>query len=302
MGGERHFNVYAGNPVLSPGTRGEWDAGAIGSVTVIAAEGAVHLFYEAWGDPDPAKEGVDYSSLQIGHAVSLDGVHWSKDTTNPVVPKGTGNEWDAKGTWDPFVIYEDGIFKMWYGGGIHPNCDWGYAESRDGRHFVKHGQISQLHHVEDDHVVHDVKAGRYCMYYWDRQHEPHGLFRAESMNETDFDFAGALPLTIEGDTEHEMNKFTHVIREGSQWFMFYADFVRPNCANSTTRLARSDDGIQWTSVNRNLIEGHDADVVRIGDSLYLAYFGPRGLFDQKGGEVRMAIYRGKLSDLAQDTN
>ena len=38
-------------------------------------------------------------------------------------------------------------------------------------------------------IVHDKATGHYFMYYWDRKFEPSGLFRAESPNETDFNFA-----------------------------------------------------------------------------------------------------------------
>jgi len=300
LGDDKHFKVYGGNPVLAPGEYGTWDAGAIGSMTVVLVEGVFHMYYEAWGENESNAEGIDYSTLQIGHAVSFDGIHWSKDPANPVLAKGPDGQWDAEGTWDPFVIHEDGIFKMWYGGGIHPHCDWGYAESCDGRHFKKHGQLSKLRHVEDDHVVHDPEAGRYYMYYWNRQHEPRGLFRVESKNETEFDFADAVPLAIEGDAEHEMYKFTHVVREGNKWFMLYADFVRPACAKSITRLAASDDGVHWKSVNRNLFAGHDADVVRVGNRLYIAYYGPRGHFDQLDSDVRVAIYAGQLAELICD--
>ncbi len=72
------------------------------------------------------------------------------------------------GTWDPFMIHEDGNFKLWYGGSKGDKCDWGYAESDDGTHFVEHGPISQLGGVEDVHVVHDPEAHEYRLYYWDR--------------------------------------------------------------------------------------------------------------------------------------
>ena len=300
LAGRDEFQVYHGNPILAPGDPDEWDAGAIGSMSVALVDGVYHMYYEAWGRPDPNVDGVDYATLQIGHAVSLDGVHWRKDPANPVLRKGAANEWDEKGTWDPFVIFEDGRFKLWYGGGIHPACDWGYAESDDGSNFTKHGRISQLNHVEDDHVFHDDGAGRFYMYYWDRQHEPNGLFRAESKNETDFDFAGAVPISIDGDYDHPMNKFTHVVREDGKWYMLYADFVRPGCDESYTRLAVSDDGVKWKSVNRRLFEGHDADVLRVGESLYLAYYGPRGRFDQLDSDVRLAIYHGKLASLVRE--
>jgi hypothetical protein len=300
LAGVRGFRTYDGNPVLAPGPPGSWDAGAIGSMTVVIVDGVYHMYYEAWGVLHEQTREEDYDSLQIGHALSSDGVHWLKDPANPVLPKGAQGEWDANGTWDPYVIYQDGVFKLWYGGGIHPRCDWGYAESSDGRHFVKRGRISQLNHVEDDHVVYDSDARRYYMYYWDRQHEPQGLFRAESPDERHFDFRNAIPLKIEREDPRQMYKFTHVLKENSVWFMLYADFVRPNCPESTTRLAFSRDGVHWSSANKNLLAGHDTDVVKHGDSLYLAYFGPRGHFDQKDSDVRVALYSGSLDDLIKE--
>lgn len=302
LAGKKHFKAYAGNPVLSPGKRGAWDAGAIGSMTVVIVDGEFHMYYEAWGVVDPANSGVDYSSLQIGHALSFDGVHWMKDSANPVVPKGVGDEWDASGTWDPYVIHEDGVFKMWYGGGIDPRCDWGYAECRDGSQFVKRGQLSHLRHVEDDHVVHDTTRRRYFMYYWDRAHEPQGLFRAESADEMHFDFGNAVQLHIDDEQPDAMYKFTHVHQDAGTWYMLYANFVRPDCPNSTTRLAISNDGQRWKRASKHLFAGHDADVVRVGASLYLAYFGPQGYFDQKDSDVRLALFDGKLSDLLDNNS
>ena len=84
------------------------------------------------GRPWPSSQ--DYRSLQIGHATSRDGLHWTKDPANPVLPKGTASAWDREGTWDPFVLHEDGVFKMWYGDGMDDHGGWGYAVSTDGMH------------------------------------------------------------------------------------------------------------------------------------------------------------------------
>ena len=219
------WQLFTNNPVLAPGRAGSWDAGALGSMSVLRVGDWFHIYYEAWGVR--GHSAMDYSTIQIGHALSRDGVHWTKDPANPVVPKGTGNDWDRNGTWDPFVLWENGIFKMWYGGGMDNRCDWGYAVSGDGVHFAKQGQISHLGDVEDDHVVHDVTSGQYYMYYWDRNHELKGLFRAQSLNETNFDFAHAEPIHIEGLPGNSMYKFTHVLQDHSQWHMFFGEF-RPS--------------------------------------------------------------------------
>jgi len=298
LGGKSGFEVYAGNPVLKPGPEGTWDAGALGSMSVLKVEDVYHMYYEAWGRRSEKNwDATEYNTLQIGHATSKDGVHWVKDKNNPVLPKGDAGEWDRDGTWDPFVLFENGVFKMWYGGG-NKECDWAFAVSQDGSHFTKRGRISRLGGVEDDHVVHDGNAGRYFMYYWDRKYEPLALFRAHSTNETDFDFAHADGIRIDGEPYPAMYKFSHVIRDDAVWYMFYADFVRPHCPSSKTKVATSQDGLHWTLRNKNVLNGHDAEVLEVEKDLYLMYFGPNGYFDRKDCDIRLSVYNGKLSDLA----
>jgi hypothetical protein len=197
------------------------------------------------------------------------------------------------------VIYEDGVFKMWYGGGMDSHCDWGYATSTNGVQFIKHGQISRLGDVEDDHVVHDPASGRYALYYWDRKYEPNGLRLAWSPNETDFDFAHAQPVRIEGLPGNAMHKFTHVFRQDGQWFMYFAQFIRPGCKGCWTGYATSSDGVHWQAQNHRLLLGQDAEILKVADGLHFMYYGPDGYFDQEGCDVRLAVYKGKLNSLAR---
>lgn len=300
LAGKNGFKPFDANPIISPGKEGQWDAGALGSMTVVKAKDVYHMYYEAWGVRSKKHwSHEEYNSLQIGHATSADGVHWVKDPANPVIPKGKQeNAWDRDGTWDPFVIYEDGLFKMWYGGG-NKVCDWGYAVSKDGTHFTKKGRISNLGTVNDDHIIHDKDSGRYHMYYWARAHEPMGLFRATSSNETDFDFKNAKQLKINGEHYPGMYMFTHVFMDDGKWYMLYGNFKRPHCPKSTVRLATSSDGLNWTSVNKNLLEGHDGEIIKADRDLYLLYFGPRNHFDAKDCDIRVALYHGNLSTLAE---
>ena len=294
------WSIYPDNPVLRPGAKGEWDAGALGTMTVLKVGEEFHMYYEAWGVRGEMAE--DYNTLQIGHATSGDGLYWIKDTTSPVLPKGTGSAWDRDGTWDPFVLYEDGVFKMWYGGGMDNHCDWGYAVSTDGVHFDKKGQISRLGNVEDDHVVHDKITGHYFMFYWDRKFEPAGLFRAELPNETDFDFARAEPIKVKGLDARTMYKFTHVIQNDGQWEMFFGKFVRPGCKGCSTGLATSPDGLHWTAGDTNLLLGIDGEVLNVVDDSWIMFYGRDGFFDQAGQDIRIALFEGKLADLAKKRN
>ncbi|MFA6245238.1 MAG: hypothetical protein WC655_30125 [Candidatus Hydrogenedentales bacterium] len=115
-----------------------------------------------------------------------------------------------------------------------------------------------------------------------------GLFRAESKNETDFDFAHAEPIRIEGLKYPAMYKFTHVIQEDGQWCMYFAEFVRPGCKGCCTGYATSKDGLRWQARNTRLLLCHDAEILKVDTDLYSMYFGPDGYFDQKDG-FRQAI-------------
>ncbi len=281
------WQVYTNNPILSPGPSGSWDAGALETMTVVKAGNLYHMYYEGW--TQGTNDGL--GAIQIGHAVSSDGVHWTKDPANPVLPSGTGNDWDSGGTWDPSVIYENGLFKLWYGGAGADGDNWGYATSTDGTHFVKQGQLSYLGQVEDDHVVHDPTSGGYFMYYWNRQYEPEGLYCAQSPNETNFDFADAQPIHLVGvPYTNTMYKFPNVFQEGGQWYMYFGEFIRPSCVGCWTGYATSRDGLHWQVQNPQMIQCHDAFVVKMTNDLYFMYYGPDGYFDQPSDDIRLAEY------------
>jgi len=299
LAGTDTWKPYRNNPVIKPGKKGSWDAGALGSMTVVKVGGIYHMYYEAWGRKGKEWEAEDYKTLQIGHAISVDGIHWEKDPENPVIPKGKKeNDWDRNGTWDPFVIYEDGLFKVWYGGGVHPHCNWGFAVSKDSTHFIKEGKISELDHVEDDHIVHDEESGLYYMYYWDRMYEPLALFRAHSPDEMNFDFENVKKIKIKGEKYPGQYKFTHVFIEEGRWYMYYSNFTRPHCPKSFVRYATSGDGLRWQVQNKKLLPGQDAEVVKAAENLYFMYYSPQGYFDAKDGDIRLAIYNGELDELA----
>jgi len=284
------WKEYSGNPILAPGNRSEWDQWAVMSMTAVKMRESFHLYYEGGA--------TGCGDLRIGHATSRDGLHWTKDPANPVLDKGKPGEWDDEATWDPFVIFEDGIFKMWYGGqsvggGKLAGYQCGYATSRDGVHFVKHGKISNFAHGEmaDMHVVHDRKSGRYFMYYWDRNFKlPQKLRLARSPNETDFDFDRSLSVSIEGEVPG--HRYTHVWQEGDKWYMLYGFENK-----GRTGYATSPNGLHWAAENKNLISTEDAEMLKVAPGRYFLFYCPAGFQDKAGCDIRLAIYNGRLDDL-----
>lgn len=307
LAGKKGFKPYGLNPVLTVGKshENEWDAGAIGTANVLKVGDVYHLYYEAWGKLTAAGGSSEYDTLQIGHAISLDGIHWIKDPANPIIKKGAAGTWNSSGVWDPFVRYEDGIFKMWYGGNKGDQCEWAYATSKDGVNFEDHGPISELGGVEDIHIAFDPKSKQYRLYYWDRKQAdwnevmkgppaPSGLFVATSNNETDFDFTKARRLNVDGQLWP--SKYTHVLPYGDKWVMFFGE-ARTRGNVSRTGIAFSDDGLRWTKSAFPIVNGHDAEVIEIAPDLWLMYYGPNKYFDMPECDVRVAIYDGKLDDL-----
>lgn len=283
LAGKGLWRDYQDNPILAPGPADSWDAWAVMSMTAVKAGWVFHLYYEGGktGCPD----------LQIGHAVSYDGLHWFKDPANPVLRPGKTGRWDDGAVWDPFVIYEDGVFKMWYGGERKGAGDYqcGYAVSADGVNFVKHGRISNFDDGEmaDMHVVHDDSSGRYYMFYWDRRFSAEQRLRlAVSPNETDFDFDNARVIRIEG--EEAGHRYSHVVRRQEAWHMYYGFDGGP----PRSGYAVSENLVDWKVENRNMRETEDAEILSVGDDLHLMFYCPAGMQDEKGCDIRLAIRSG----------
>jgi predicted GH43/DUF377 family glycosyl hydrolase len=106
-----------GNPVLS-GTPGEWDEGIIAWPSIIKNGDTYEMWYTANG--------------KIGRATSSDGTYWTKDANNPVLSQGQF----GTSVWQPTVLLEGGVYKMWYRQGPATDTTIGYAESSDGIHWT----------------------------------------------------------------------------------------------------------------------------------------------------------------------
>lgn len=308
------FIDYSDNPVvLAPGLAGEWDAGAIGSAAYLKVGDTLHAYYESWGKLSHDGGGGDYKSLKVGHATSTDGIHWLKDSVNPVLDAGAEGEFDAHGVWDPYVIYEDGIYKMWYGGRVETGadksrfviCDWGYATSTDGSNFKKHGRISYGNGMEDLSVIHNPDDGKYYMFYWNRMiapwnevmdgtPSPSGLSVAVSDDEINFDFENAQVINIDG--QDWPVKFPQVFRAENKWIMVYGEAkVRGEPASSG--IAVSDDLFNWKKVVFPIVNGHDAEIIQNGKNKWNLYYAPYCYFDMPNADVRLAIYEGNILDV-----
>jgi predicted GH43/DUF377 family glycosyl hydrolase len=121
------WTKYAGNPVLSPGPSGAWDADSICEPVVVHVGPTYYMYYSHC-----------VGSGGIGLATSVDGVTWTKYAGNPVLSIAAGWE-NAQIDWGG--VYHDGErFHIWYLGRSTADTagfSMGYASSTDGMAFTK---------------------------------------------------------------------------------------------------------------------------------------------------------------------
>ena len=101
------------NPVLTPGSAGQWDDGNLEFPHVLVIDSVYHMWYTGMR---PSEGGT----WQTGWATSDDGINWNKDN-DPVLEPGSSDQWDGRhivsGT---FIIEGDSLLHMWYTGTSTP--------------------------------------------------------------------------------------------------------------------------------------------------------------------------------------
>jgi hypothetical protein len=133
------------DPVLHLGLPGDWDSSIIGPGSIIQESDVYKMWY--WG----GKENWPISAIQVGLAVSHDGIEWIKydevstttapfSRSDPVLKNGSAGEWDQLRVWSPAVLATDTGYEMWYAGRAGyttPPQLVGHATSRDGMIWQK---------------------------------------------------------------------------------------------------------------------------------------------------------------------
>ena len=114
-----HWTKHAGNPIVTRGSLGSWEEEGVYCPRVVYADGKLHMFYL----------GRDrYDRGRIGYAFSTDGISWKRYSMNPVLYADAGS-YDGGNIIDHSVLYENGVYRIWYS--LFTNARWqiGYAIS-----------------------------------------------------------------------------------------------------------------------------------------------------------------------------
>jgi predicted GH43/DUF377 family glycosyl hydrolase len=125
-----NWTKYEGNPVIT--VPGVWYNGIFATCAIYNADSSRYeLFFSGASTADGGRP------CRIGLAYSNDGLSWQVRPTPVLTP--TAGQWDSYTAEFPDVIYENGVYKMWYTGALNTTTyKIGYATSPDGINWTKH--------------------------------------------------------------------------------------------------------------------------------------------------------------------
>ncbi|MFC1739809.1 hypothetical protein ACFL1G_12295, partial [Planctomycetota bacterium] len=111
---------YEGNPIV------EWSGGWLCSVMEV--DGKLHMYHGGNGIP-----------FSLATALKPEGP-WTMYEHNPLITRGDWSAWDDGGHSEAKVLYREGVFHLFYGGGspYGPFVSIGYAYSFDGYNWIRY--------------------------------------------------------------------------------------------------------------------------------------------------------------------
>lgn len=213
---------YLGNPVLTPGS--DWDTYHVYASSVIKQDSIYKMWYAGYSGG---------SLTRFGYATSFDGKNWEKYLGNPVLTGGAG-QWDGRYLTDPTVIFDEGIYKMWYLGGTLVDGKIkeavGYAVSEDGMNWIKYDKNPVFNTSELDVRPYIIKdSGLFIMVYncFSGMGESTGICYATSPDGINWTPSSRNPIVTPGPPgSWDAAKLVHpaIIRNGGTYKIYYVGF------------------------------------------------------------------------------
>ncbi|MBM3217030.1 choice-of-anchor D domain-containing protein, partial [Candidatus Poribacteria bacterium] len=257
------WTKYAGNPVFVGPT--------------VSTAGPMVVFdgsqYRMWYNAGP--DGSD-----IRYATSPDGISWTDNGF--AVPRG-----DVTPQWvdTPAVIIDDGVYKMWYGGGTTAGgygivC---YATSTDGVTWTKYASNpvftksgSEMH---SGSVIKDGSTYKLWYHAYFGGSDPYIGYATSPDGISWTDQGVVLDQGSSGATDTNSVGEPSVLKRNGQYEMWYAGVNASNV--QTINYATSGDGVTWTKYASNPVLGVGAS----GSWDAVAVMGPTVLI--ANGDMRM---------------
>ena len=147
------------SPVLTSGALGAFDDSGVTSSCLVRSGNRTYLYYTGW------TRGVTVPFyLYVGLAISEDGEHFSRASPAPILER---NAVDPYLTASPWVLIENGVWRMWYVSAAKWTLEAGrpkhyyhirYAESADGVEWRRAGTVCIDFATANEHAF-----GRPCV-------------------------------------------------------------------------------------------------------------------------------------------
>jgi hypothetical protein len=223
--------VFSAQPRIGLGPLGAYDDSGVTSACLVNHGGRQYQYYSGWS------LGVSVPFyFYVGCAVSDDlGETWEKVSQAPVLGR---DPVDPFLTASPWILIEDGLWRMWYVSGTGWDVVAGearhryhikYAESRDGIDWSRDGTVCIDYAGESEYAIARpcvVKDGdRYRMWYCSRG-DAYRIGYAESRNGVDWqrlDEQVGIDV-FPGSWDAEMLAYPCVFDlEGTRWLLYNGD-------------------------------------------------------------------------------
>jgi predicted GH43/DUF377 family glycosyl hydrolase len=134
-------------PLLAPGEKDAFDAASIETPSVVQFKGQYHLYYTGVG------AGGLGGPMSIGHAVSDDGIHWTKNARPVASPSGVHSDWNGYQVAEPAaVVVGDRLHLYFAAVGLRQGAPparrvIGLATSENGRDFSPPEEVLAQHEL-----------------------------------------------------------------------------------------------------------------------------------------------------------
>ena len=237
------WSEYNGNPVLSP-SGSYYETNGVGQAKIIYIDGKYKMWY--LGD---AEGNLNY----VMYAESSDGINWTRPFPDPVLSPGPLGTWDDSSVCPGDVIYDNGQYKMFYGGWSNPNGPWsiGLAISLDGITWEKYPEpiLHDSSGAEFQLAPSSVQKinGLYYLYYTGRNLPYLDIRLATSVDGIEWTKYAGNPILIQDQSwEGSGVYYPTVYKHNNQYVMIYM-----NQLGSGFGKAISTDAINWTKDGAN---------------------------------------------------
>jgi len=197
-------------------------------------------------------------------------LNFTKSFNNPLTINTDLLDWNQQMVFQPHVIYENGVFKMWYGsfnGSIHKIT---YATSTDGvnwnaKQFIDL-PIAGTSGVGDPFIL---KANNKYILFFAVLNVKNEIYKIESNDGIVFDQSSLTKVvTYDKSWERDGVFAPTAIFYNNTYYLFYIGW-----GNGTNLgLSTSTDGINWTKCQNSILGGIDAPMIFTKNSQFQIIF------------------------------